>query len=484
MDPLVARDNEQKLLQSFLQQDRAQLIALTGRRRIGKTFLVRKSISQGSIFLEIVGSKKSSPIDLKDNFLSSIEETLGSIAQLSRNLKWRVIFKTISTATKKTPKEFIIFLDELPWMVAADPEFLPALEHIWNSEWSQLKNLKLIICGSATSWMKEEIFNNTGGFFSRLTGRIELNPFSIQQCKELAVARKLKLNLQQLLEYYLVLGGVPYYWSLIEPMEPAAEFVQRLFFVRGALLKKEFSAMMEAIFRDSDAYLKILKALGRSRYGMSRDELAKLSKVSSGGTLERALKELCDCLFVNSYVPFGYQERGMYFRLYDEFLLFHLTWLERLESSGIRSFKDYWLKQQGSGQYNNWIGNSFEIFCQKHADDILNVLGISGIRSEVSTWRTVDKKATDKIQIDLVIDRADGVVTLVECKYSNKPIILPKRELENCLKRQSLFVEQTKTKKFINSILVCSNTFSKNLAAKDVFYRIINIEDLFKFNAS
>ena len=387
---LSSRTLEKQALKSLLDRKGSQLVAVTGRRRVGKTFLVRNTIDKRSIFLEITGKKRASKVDLRDNFLSSYEEKFKPIAKLSRDLSWREIFKVLSAESKRSKtRDFTLFLDELPWMAQSDHDFLPALEHIWNNDWSQIAQFKLIVCGSAASWMNEHIFNNTDGLFGRLTGRLDLLPFTLSQCSEFSASRSLGLNSQQLLEYYLVLGGVPYYWTLIERDEPAAEFVQRSFFDKSPLLVNEFNLMLEALFRDSKAYGAIINALGKSRYGLSREELATVTKVSAGGTLERALNELCDCAFVTRYVPFNYAEKGMYFRLTDQFMLFNVVWLAKRDRTGVKSSVAYWHKQRSTGKYHNWIGSSFEVFCQKHIDAILLALGISGIEEFHCIYHTL-----------------------------------------------------------------------------------------------
>jgi len=324
--------------------------------------------------------------------------------------------------------------------------------------------------------MREKIFNNTGGLFSRLTGKLELQPLTLSECRELLFAKKIVLPNEQLVEYYLALGGIPYYWNLILPNEPAGSFLQRCVFDKGAVLCNEFEALIEALFRESEAHIRVLTTLAQSRYGMARDELAKKAKLSLGGTLERSLKELCDSTFITSYVPFGYKEKGMYFRLTDEFTLFYLTWIKGIRATGISNRKEYWHKQRGTGRYYNWTGASFEIVCQQHVSKIVEALGISGIRTEVATWRTFGSREKQKIQIDLLIDRADNVITLVECKYSEHPVILTPAERKRYKEQQALFIAQTKTKKFVNSIII--SIYGLQSKEEALFFKDITVEEL------
>jgi uncharacterized protein len=469
---IIARQPESKDLISLIKKKSAQFIAITGRRRIGKTFLVRNIIQDKQLFFEVVAQKGNSKNELKNNFLSSYEEQFKLPAKLSRELSWREIFLLITDKAKRASRDFIVFLDEMPWMVESDFEFLGALEHSWNSNWNKIDNFKLIICGSATSWIQQEIINNPAGLFNRLTATINLQPFSITDCRIFNESKQLKLSKKQILDYYLVFGGVPYYWNLIEPLEDLTSFLGRCVFRKGAILNGEYSALIQALFRNSQAYEKIISTLGESRYGLNRAEILLKSKVSVG-SLERALRELCDCTFVTAYVPFGYSTKNTYFRLTDEFMYFYITWLKKLKPTGIENLKDYWLKQYGLGKYHNWRGASFELCCQRHVDLILQQIGISGIRNEISTWRS------KKMQIDLVIERADRIITLIECKYSDKTTQVSKSDIAKYLKRQSDFVRETKTRKTVNSVLVSSFGAEPKEQIKEAFFQNLAFVDLF-----
>lgn len=478
---IVGRTKEIKKLAECLNEQRAHFIAVYGRRRIGKTFLIREFFSKKARYLEVTGTKGGDTQVQIDSFLSCYEKLLGKGIKLSRDQTWREVLSNFTEHVKKTKTKFVLFIDELPWLVTARSGLLEEIDYFWNTQWSQLANFKIIVCGSASSWMIEKILHNTGGLYNRITGSIHLKPFLLSEVEEYYKKKKFIITRRQIIELYLAFGGVPYYLDFLDKNQSPSENINSLIFSQDAELYQEYDFLMESLFRNSDHHQGILNALAKNRYGLSRADIAKAIGKQDGGGLDRYLSELAACNFISEYVPFGKKKQGAYFRLVDEYIIFYKYFLQPLRSKGIKTPKDYWLKNLNTPKYNSLMGYNFETLCQKHVDSILEALSIAGMQVEVSTWNCKPKNKEEQgMQIDLVLDRADRVVSLCEIKYSRDPLVINSRELKKYSERSSLFKHYSKTRKAVNSILISNAGVIANSNLESAFVKVLTGEDLFR----
>ena len=476
----IGREQEIKRLNECLNEPRAHLIAIYGRRRIGKTFLIRELFSKNTAYLEVTGVKGGSTDVQKDSFLSAYEKFLGKGIKLSRTQNWKEILNNLTEHLEKTKAKVVLFIDELPWLVTPRSGLLEEIDYFWNTRWSKINNLKVILCGSASSWMIEKVIHNTGGLYNRVTSLIHLKPFFLREVEEYLKARKFNYERKQIVELYLAFGGVPYYLNLLDKNKSPSENINSLIFTKDRELYREYDFLMEALFRDSENHEKILNLLVKNRYGLTRTEISNAIEKQDGGGLDRYLSELKACNFISEYVPFGKKKQGVYFRLVDEYVMFYKYFLEPQRSRGVEIPKDYWLKKLNTPSYNSLMGYNFETLCQKHIDSILEAMSIAGMQVDVSTWsyRAKSKKETG-IQIDLVLNRADRVINLCEIKYNREPLVLSSKELSKYSERISLFKHYTKTKKSVNSILISNSGVIANNKIESTFIKILTCEDLF-----
>ena len=441
---LAGRASEQAELADALKSDRPELIAVYGRRRVGKTYLIRSFFAE-KICLELTGARDARLKDQLVNFVRALEARVPY--PLAVPASWADAFEVLKRYLAELPtngERRVVFLDELPWLASPRSGFLSALDHFWNTFASRQRNLILVICGSAASWMIVNVLHHKGGLHNRVTRSIALKPFNLRETAQFLQGRGIALDSIQTLEIFMAVGGIPYYLDKIRKGRSAAQNIDALFFVENAALRDEFSQLYAALFEHHERHLKIIEALATKRAGLSRAQLIEHSGLS-GGNLSTILQELETTGFILRSVPFGRSVRESQYRLIDEFTLFYLRWVKPLART--RSGPS-WLQQRTSPAGIAWAGYAFENACLTHVAQIKKALGISGILTEQSAWHhRVSARDKSGAQIDLLIDRPDGVINLCEMKWSGAPFVIDKRYAATLRERVETFRRVTGTRK-------------------------------------
>lgn len=362
-------------------------------------------------------------------------------------------------------------------MDTKESELISALESFWNG-WATARKEKdviLIVCASATYWMIDNIVNAKGGLHNRLTGQIHLKPFTLGECKQYLESKKIILNPHQILMCYMILGGVPFYWSLLKKGKSLPQNIDELFFKENALLANEYENLYRALFNKPDQYLKIVKALCDSKKGLTRDELIKKTKISSSGAFSKKLVELENCGFIRKYIPFGYQENNYIYQLIDNYTLFYHKFLKENHFE-----ENFWQNQINNKEISVWGGLAFERVCLEHVPQIKKALGISGVYTEVNAWqcKADEKLGTKGAQIDLLIVRKDQIINLCEMKYSEAGYIIDSTFDTDMRRKIQTFISKTKTKYAIHPTLVTTYPVVQNEYAMEL-QSIITADDLF-----
>ena len=386
--------------------------------------------------------------------------------------------------SEKTERKKVVFLDELSWMDTPKSNFVSALEHFWNS-WATArreKDIVLIVCGSSSSWITKKIFRNRGGLHNRLTERIHLAPFCLAECERYAEVAGLNMSRKEITEAYMILGGVPYYWSLLEREYSLAQNVDRLFFAPEGKLRNEFDDLYASLFENAEPYLSIVQALGEKKVGMTRTEMEETIGKTSSGTLTKRLEDLELSGFIRRYACLGKKERSTLYQLIDPFTLFYFSFMRNDGGTD----EHYWSTKQESPVHNTWAGLAFERVCLWHVPQIKQALGIAGVSSQVYSWtyrpKNEQKEAEEKeegAQVDLLIDRNDKVINLCEMKYADADFLMSANEEERIRHRRSKFVEVTKTRKAVHITLVTTYGL-KRTAHAGIVQQVVTLEDLFK----
>ena len=351
-------------------------------------------------------------------------------------------------------------------------KFVSALENFWNGWCSARKDIVLIVCGSATCWMIKKVLKNKGGLFNRANRVIYLKPFTLGECEAYARELGLPMGRRELAEGYMVFGGAPYYWSLLDRSLSLAQNIDRLCFTQGGELSVEFKRLYASVFKKAEKHIKIVEVLGSRKSGMTREEIVSAIGLKDSGKLSRILEELEESGFIRIYSPLGRVKRGSIYQLVDAFTLFYLTFMRGRSISR----PGYWLDGVGSGEHFAWEGVAFERVCMWHERQIKSALGIAGVSTTVCAWRS--SKRNGGAQIDLLIDRKDGVINVCEMKFASGEFSIGAKyaaELENKL---SVLREETQTDKSLHLTMITSSGVKRNEYSYLVHSQV-RLDDLF-----
>lgn len=454
--PLVGRGPERRLLESAMASPEAELIAVYGRRRVGKTFLIRKHF-HGDLAFELTGMYGAGFRTQLQTFADSLRRATGAgAASGPAPASWREAFAALAAALGRLPRrkrKRVVFIDELPWLATQRSGFLPAFEHFWNDWASRRADLIVVVCGSAASWMVKHLLHARGGLHNRVTRHLRLEPFSLAEARAFLESRRIGLDDYQLIELYMALGGIPHYLKEIERGESAAQCIDRVCFSRTGLLGREFSHVYASLFEESERHERVVRALAKRRYGLTRNELLAATGLRSGGWTTAVIEELEASGFIMRTPQFGRDKKDAVLRLADEHSLFHLRWIERHRGRS----EGAWLRIRGTPAWRAWSGYSFEGVCLRHADRLRAALGIGGVQTEESTWRYRPgggEAGGDGAQIDLVIDRRDRCINLCEMKFSEAAFVIDKAYARALVERRDAFRRLTGTSKALFTTLV------------------------------
>lgn len=472
---IIGRKQEQKELLEAANAEYSKFVAVYGRRRVGKTFLIRETFNYSFTF-QHTGLAKGKLKDQLLSFRASLQTASGK--RYNQFKSWYEAFFSLEEWLGSLPEgKKTIFLDELPWMDTPRSNFISGLEHFWNSWASARKDIVLIVCGSATSWIVNKLINNHGGLHNRLTNRILLRPFTLSECEQYSEANRLGLSRLQMVENYMIMGGVPFYWSMMRRELSMAQNIDALFFsdeVEG--LTHEYQQLYASLFNNPEPYMNVVSALAKKTKGLSRDEISQLTQISSGGELSKLLNELEWCGFIRKYNGFGKQAKDALYQLIDNFTIFYFQYIKGNNNND----SHYWTNNIGSALHRAWSGLAFERVCLQHVTQIKKALGISGVLSNVYSWRTeADRdKGIDKTQIDLLIDRNDGVINLCEMKYSEQEYVITEDEEAKLRRRRGTLIEVTNTKKAVHITIVTPYGLKRN-AHSSIAQNEVTLDHLF-----
>lgn len=427
---IIGRETELQLLHDAAKDSVSHFIAVYGRRRVGKTFLIREAFDYRFTF-QHAGISSGGLKDQLDAFQASLKDAGFETGKPIKS--WMQAFEYLKDLIRQsTEKRKIIFIDELSWMDTPKSKLIPALEQFWNGWASGRIDIVLIICASATSWIMSEVIHNKGGLYHRLTGQIHLKPLSLAKCEAYVKAKQLVLNRESILQYYMIFGGIPYYWDFITKGLSMPQNIDNILFAEDAPLKDEYRHLYAAIFRHPNDYIRIVRALGRKKAGMTREEIVDETRLANSGMLTKKLEELEACGFIRKYTPYGKKKKSSVYQLIDHFTLFYYRFLENCPDD-----EHFWSNQINTSAINNWYGLAFERVCLMHIPQIKQKLGITGVLTNVHALYC--KADADKglfgSQIDLILVRKDQIINLCEMKYSGAEFIMTMKEDRNMARR-------------------------------------------------
>jgi uncharacterized protein len=472
---LIGRTEERNIFNDCIQSQESRLIAVYGRRRVGKTFLIRNHFEK-QIKFEISGLHHG---DMKDQ-LKQVFDVVSSYGLQKSALiypdSWMDAFKLIQSyidSLKGTGKK-VIFFDELPWFDTPKSKFLMAFENFWNTYCTKRNDLIVVICGSAASWMIKKIVKNKGGLHNRVAEKIRLNPFSLHETELFLNDRFIKMSRYDILQLYMVTGGVPFYLDRIRKGESFIQFINRVCFTENGFLRDEYNELLKSLFDNAKNHELVLKVMSKKSAGFTRNELADKTKLASGGTLTEVIDELTESGFIKKYQPFGTAKNQTLYKLTDHFVLFHHQFLNDNVTLG----GNEWNLKANTSAWLSWAGLAYELICFNHIQQILNALKLQAISCQISPWRYESEQGG--AQIDLIIDRADRILNLCEIKFSKADYVISKSEAMSLRNKIAALANHPNSKrKVIFPTFITTYGLKNNEYAQELVQNQVTMDDLF-----
>ncbi len=471
---IIGRKREINLLNKAYKSGQSEFVVVYGRRRVGKTFLIREHFNHKFDFY-LTGLANGSTEKQLVSFNSALITQTNSDNNTDPESWFEAFQRLIKELERKDSKQKkVVFLDEMPWLDTPRSDFIMALEHFWNSWASSRKDILLIACGSAASWMINKLINNHGGLHNRVTQRIKMYPFTLGEVKLMLRANNVILDHYQILQLYMVMGGIPFYIQAIEPGKSAPQIIEELCFRKDALLAIEFPNLFKSLFKNAQNHEKIVYALASKTKGMTRKEIIATTKLPSGGSITKILNELEESGFITGYHQYQQKTKDTYYRLSDFYSAFYLKFIEKNRTYAPGT----WINRIDHPAQRAWSGFAFEQVVLVHQQQVRKALAIGGVYAVDASWKS--KKSNPGAQIDLLIDRRDQVVNLCELKYSLDPFTITKAYADNLRNKIGVFRAETKTRKSLFLTMITTFGLVQNEHALSLVQSSITMDALFE----
>ncbi len=476
LSEVTGREPEKAILDDIIASSTAELAAVYGRRRVGKTYLIKTYLKQ-QITFEYSGIHNITTALQLSNFTNAMAQQLNAGIALEEPGDWFSALHLLATllTRKMRKKKVVIFFDEFPWMQTPKSNFLAAFENFWNTWAADKPNLACILCGSAASWMIQNVVRNRGGLHNRITRKIPLGPFSLYETEAFLKSRGILLDRYQLIQLYMAMGGIPQYLKQAKPGLSAAQIIDAACFTKSGFLHTEFADLFRALFDGSDRHLKVLRSLAAKPAGLSRNELIKACKLQSGGSTTSLLDDLTESGFITPCIPFGRISKDSIYKLTDEYTRFYIKFIEPNKAGG----RGTWTKLSNTQSWKSWSGLAFETICQKHTAAIKTALGISGIYTETAVWKGRGSASTKAAQIDLLKARQDNCINICEMKFYSAPFTMDKKYTVELQQKIQQFKLQTKTKSQLFLTMVSCFGIENNIHSTGFVHHSVTANDLF-----
>ncbi|NWJ51189.1 MAG: ATP-binding protein [Bacteroidetes bacterium] len=466
---LIGRENELESLKKLSKSTKSEFVALYGRRRVGKTFLIREAFN-GIFDFYVTGMANANMREQLANFNFALKKYDKSDQKKAQVVNWISAFMQLTEVLEAShSKKKIVFIDELPWFDTATSGFISALEYFWNSWASARKDILLIVCGSAASWMINKLIQNTGGLYNRITYRMKLESFTLYECELFLKSRGAVFDRYQIIQLYMVFGGIPFYFDQVDVSLSATQNIDKLCFNVNGLLTSEFDVLYRSLFNNADKHISIIETLSKKAKGLTRDELIANANLPNAGSTTKILKELEESGFIRKYTSFGKKGKNSLYQLADFYSLFYLKFIK--ENSQLD--ENVWINGLDDPKHRAWSGYAFEQVCLAHIKQIKHALGISGVQTSTSSW------VGNGAQIDLVIDRRDRVINICEMKFSINNFTINKKYAEELRNKISSFRESTDTRKATFLTMVTTFGLTQNEYSLSLVQNVLTMDMFF-----
>ena len=471
---LIGRAAEKEILLAALVSPKSEMVAVLGRRRVGKTFLIKQVYPQPNF--EFTGILNAPVNEQLENFANKLIEYGAAKKSVVKPASWLQAFNQLKQLLKanKSKKKKIIFIDELPWLDTPKARFTEALGYFWN-DYAADNNVVIVICGSAASWMIRKVVHNKGGLHNRITKLIDLKPFTLKETEHFLKASNIVLSRYEITQLYMIMGGIPYYLNEIKKGASVPQNIDRICFQKNGLLNTEFEKLFTALFSNADNHIAIIKALASKWKGLTRKDIVTITKLTDGGNITKVLEELEMSSFISTTHPFGKIKKDKIFRLSDPYSLFYLHFIATQK----KAVKGVFLNLSKMARWHSWCGYAFENICTGHLDKIIKALGVAAIYTETAGYIQKGNHQNQGVQIDLLIDRADRIINICEIKFYDAPFTITKEYAAKLRIAIARFRSATKTRKSLLLTMITTYGVEKNIYAGELVQNEITLDDLF-----
>lgn len=486
MAQIVARQQELNILNKLYRSEKPEFLAVYGRRRVGKTFLIREFFHDKGVYFQLTGIKDASVRKQLRNFIGECKHVFGYSPKLIPK-NWQEAFSFLREAldTLQGSQRIILFFDELPWLATHRSGFLEDLDHFWNRYMSNNNRIVLIVCGSAATWMIRKVLRHKGGLHGRLTASMRLQPFTLSETEQFLRSQDVILDRRQIIDLYMVLGGIPKYLTYVERGLSSIQIINKICF--NGPLTDEFDELYSSLFEHHERHVSVIRALAQRNQGLTKIEISKFTGIIPGGGMNAILEDLEQSGFIMVIPDLIKKKKDIRYRLVDEHSFFYIRWIERIKNINIGGIDpNFWLNAAGSPELRAWAGYSFEGICMKHIASIKEALGISGVITHTSGWMYRPSKSNfqqdsseQDTQIDLVIDRADNCINLCEVKYSSDLFVINKNYEKELRHRKAIFIEKTGTRKTIFLTFITLYGVNKEAGYFGIVDKELTMDDFF-----
>ena len=471
----IGREKELNILNNCFNSDKSEFVAVYGRRRVGKTFLIKELFESRFTFYTTGILNGSREAQLRAWNKEIMRYGCNDIPAADN---WTIAFENLNTLIEQSRakgniEKKVIFLDEAPWMATMNSGFLAGLDYFWNRWAASRGDVLLIICGSAASWIANNVINSKGGLHNRLTRQVLVEPFTLKECEQFYQSLRIPMTRYQMVEAYMIFGGIPYYLSLMQPQLSLYQNVDEIYFAQGAELREEFTNLYRSLYRNAENYVRVIETLAKKGIGLTRNEIVEGSGISDGGSLTKILRDLTISGFIREYRTYGQKKRDSLYQLIDFFSLFDI----RFRGKRYEYANDYWLRFSSTPAYHAWSGIGYEKLCLLHLPQIRKKLGISGVLASVFSWRGAYDGAG--AQIDLVIDRNDNIINLCEIKFSSGQYQIDKKDNESMRNKKTAFANSTHTRKAVQTTMITTFGLKKNEYSAEIVSEV-TMDDFFE----
>lgn len=475
---MVGRKEEIKRISAVLESNKSEFLAVTGRRRVGKTFLIDTLLREHYCF-SMTGIQNGNTNTQLVNFGIKLSEYDGSFEPtVPKN--WQQAFLKLKAYlhTLDTSKKQVIFIDELPWVYTPRSNFIQMLAHLWNDFLSKESHFILAICGSATSWITKRIINDPGGLHNRITEIIHLRPFTLTETLDFLRSKGLRFSSQEVARIYMALGGIPFYLESLRKGESFATAIERICFAPKGLLRNEYQNLYQALFKNAEVHQSIVTALAAHPTGLTQGQIPQKVGAPYSGSYQRAIEELVVSDFVMENPPYGKKKKGTIYRLTDEYSIFYHRFIKGQK----RYTPGLWVQIAASQTFKIWSGFAFESLCLKHVGAIKRALGIGAVYAEISSVRIPPTEANLGVQIDLLIDRKDDSINLCEIKFHAGPFTIDKTYYQQLLNKRQRFIDYSGTKKQVFLTFISNHGLIQNVYSREIIDAEVLLDDILSHN--